>query len=121
VRLLIEPHDRQLVGLNNDSNKLKKMPKGVRGEVSRLLLKLIKKRGLSRGLKVVRSLMSLMWLLQPQPRAAGAQSELQCDFYNYIYQPRPIELTAKFIAIISTVRGSIASCLVIDLVRKNAR
>jgi hypothetical protein len=72
-----------------------KMPKGVRGEASRLLLRLIKKRGLSRGLEVVRCLMSLMWLLQPQPRAAGAQSELQCDFYSYMYQPRPIELTAK--------------------------
>jgi hypothetical protein len=69
---LIEPHDRQLVRLNNDSDKLKKMLKRVRGEALRLLSRLIKKRGLSRGLKVVRSLMSLMKLLQPQPRAAGA-------------------------------------------------
>jgi hypothetical protein len=63
VRLLIEPYDRQLVGLNNNSNKLKKLPKRVRGEALRLLLSLIKKRGLSRGLKVVRSLMSLIRLL----------------------------------------------------------
>ena len=84
MRLLIEPHDRQLARLNNDSGKLKKLPKRVRRGASRLLLRLIKKRGLSRGLKVVRSLMRLMRLLQPQPRAAGAQSKLQFDFYSYI-------------------------------------
>jgi hypothetical protein len=44
VRLLIEPHDRQLVGLNNDSNKLKKLLKRVRGGASRLLSRLIKKK-----------------------------------------------------------------------------
>jgi hypothetical protein len=37
VRLLIELHDRQLVELNNDSNKLKKTPKRVRNVASRLL------------------------------------------------------------------------------------
>jgi hypothetical protein len=47
VRLLIEPHDRQLARLNNDSNKLKKLPKRVRKEALRFLLGLIKKRGLS--------------------------------------------------------------------------
>jgi hypothetical protein len=61
VRLLIEPHDRQLVRLN-DSNKLKKIPKKVRRGASRLLSRLIKKRSLLRGLEVVRSLVSLMWL-----------------------------------------------------------
>jgi hypothetical protein len=30
VRLLIEPHNRQLVELNNDSNKLKKLPKELK-------------------------------------------------------------------------------------------
>jgi hypothetical protein len=60
VRLLIEPRDRQLARLNNDSNKLKKLPKRARGGASRLLSKLIKKRDLSQSLKVVRSLVSLM-------------------------------------------------------------
>jgi hypothetical protein len=60
VRLLIEPHEQLRVELNNDSNKLKKPPKRVRGGASRLLSRLIKKRDLSRGLKVVRSLVSLM-------------------------------------------------------------
>jgi hypothetical protein len=35
VRLLIEPHNRQLVGLNNDSSKLKKLPKELRGDALR--------------------------------------------------------------------------------------
>jgi hypothetical protein len=60
VRLLIEPHEQLRVELNNDFNKLKKLPKRVRGEASRLLLRLIKKRDLSRGLKVARSLVSLI-------------------------------------------------------------
>jgi hypothetical protein len=47
VKLLIEPHDRQLARLNNDSNKLKKLPRRVRKEALRLLLRPIKKRGLS--------------------------------------------------------------------------
>ena len=53
MKLLIEPHDRQLVGLNNDSNKLKKRPKRVRGIASRLLSKQLQKRELLRMLKVV--------------------------------------------------------------------
>jgi hypothetical protein len=39
VRLLIEPYDKQLVRLNNDSNKLKKLPKRVRSVALRLLLR----------------------------------------------------------------------------------
>jgi hypothetical protein len=35
VRLLIEPYDRQLVGLNNDSNKIKKLPKELREDALR--------------------------------------------------------------------------------------
>jgi hypothetical protein len=35
VRLLIKPHDRQLVGLNNDSNKLKKLPKELKEDALR--------------------------------------------------------------------------------------
>jgi hypothetical protein len=60
VRLLIEPHDRQLARFKNDSIKLKKLPTRVRREALRLLLRLIKKRGLLQGLKVVRSLVSLI-------------------------------------------------------------
>jgi hypothetical protein len=44
VKLLIELHDRQLVGLNNDSNKLKKLPKEGRGDVLRQLLRQAYKR-----------------------------------------------------------------------------
>jgi hypothetical protein len=39
VRLLIELHDRQLVELNNDSNKLKKLPKRARNAILRLPLR----------------------------------------------------------------------------------
>jgi hypothetical protein len=35
VKLLIEPHDKQLVGLNNDSNRLKKLPKEAREYASK--------------------------------------------------------------------------------------
>jgi hypothetical protein len=37
VRLLIEPHDRQLARLNNDSNKLKRLPRRARNVALRLL------------------------------------------------------------------------------------
>ena len=53
MRLLIEPHDRQLVGLNNDSSKLKKLPKEARGETSRQLLRQAQKREQLRSLRVV--------------------------------------------------------------------
>ena len=52
-RLLIEPHEQLLVELNNNSNKLKKLPKRVRGVASRLLLEQLQKRELLRMLKVV--------------------------------------------------------------------
>jgi hypothetical protein len=39
VRLLIKPLEPRLVELNNDSNKLKKLPKGVRNVALRLLLR----------------------------------------------------------------------------------
>jgi hypothetical protein len=53
VRLLIELHDRQLVELNNDSNKLKKTPKRVRNIALRLLLRQLQKREQLRSLRVV--------------------------------------------------------------------
>jgi hypothetical protein len=53
VRLLIEPHDRQLVGLNNDSSKLKKLPKEARGDALRHLLRQAQKREQLRSLRVV--------------------------------------------------------------------
>jgi hypothetical protein len=39
VRLQIEPHELWLAELNNDSNKLKKLPKRVSNLVLRLLSK----------------------------------------------------------------------------------
>ena len=53
MRLLIEPHDRQLARLNNDSNKLKKLPKGARNAAFRLLSRQLQKREQLRSLRVV--------------------------------------------------------------------
>jgi hypothetical protein len=53
VRLLIEPHDRQLTRLNNDSNKLLKLPKRVRNVASGLLLRQLQKREQLRSLRAV--------------------------------------------------------------------
>jgi hypothetical protein len=53
VRLLIEPYDKQLARLNNDSNKLKKLPKRVRSVALRLLLRQLQKRELLRSLRIV--------------------------------------------------------------------
>jgi hypothetical protein len=52
-RLLIKPHDRQLVGLNNDSSKLKKLPKEAKGDALRQLLRQAQKREQLRSLMVV--------------------------------------------------------------------
>jgi len=53
VKLLIEPQDRQLVGLNNDSNKLKKLTKEARGDASTQLLRQVQKREQLRSLRIV--------------------------------------------------------------------
>jgi hypothetical protein len=53
VRLLIELHGPRLVELNNDSNKLKKLPKRVRNVALRLLLRQLQKREPLRSLRLV--------------------------------------------------------------------
>lgn len=53
MKLLIELHDRQLVGLNNDSSKLKKLPKEARGGALRQLLRQVQKREQLRSVRVV--------------------------------------------------------------------
>ena len=53
MRLLIEPHNRQLARLNNDSNKLRKLPKRARNVASRLLSRQLQKREQLRSLRVV--------------------------------------------------------------------
>ena len=59
MKLLIELHDRQPVGLN-DSSKLKKLLKRVREGALRLLLRQLRKKEQLRSLEVVRSLVSLI-------------------------------------------------------------
>jgi hypothetical protein len=53
VRLLIELHGPRLVELNNNSNKLKKLPKRVRNVASRLLSRQLQKREPLRSLRLV--------------------------------------------------------------------
>jgi hypothetical protein len=53
VRLQIEPYEPRLVELNNDSNKLKKLPKRVRNVASKLLLRQLQKREPLRSLRLV--------------------------------------------------------------------
>jgi hypothetical protein len=52
VRLLIELYEPRLVELNNDSNKLKKLPKRVRNVALRLLLRQLQKREPLRSLRL---------------------------------------------------------------------
>jgi hypothetical protein len=52
MRLLIELHEPRLVELNNDSNKLKKLPKGVRNVALRLLSRQLQKREPLRSLRL---------------------------------------------------------------------
>jgi hypothetical protein len=53
VRLQIEPHEPQLVELNNDPDKLKRLPKGLRNVASRLLLRQLQKKEQVRSLRLV--------------------------------------------------------------------
>jgi hypothetical protein len=82
---MIRPRRQVARGLNNNSNKLAKLPKRVRGSDLGLPQSLLEERGLSRGLKVVGSLMRLLQLLQLQRREVAAQSRFQHNFYSYIY------------------------------------
>ena len=60
----------------NHSKKLLKLSKEVKGGALRLLLRLFEKRGLLRGLKVVRSFREALQAHHLQPHGAAAQLEL---------------------------------------------
>jgi hypothetical protein len=83
-RLLIEPHKQLLVGLNNDSNKLKKYPKTVRGIASRLLLKQLQKRELLLRLRIVERLQVLQQAHHHYNHDTAEPSISQLDLDSYI-------------------------------------
>ena len=89
------PQGSRLARLQNNFKKLLKLLKGVGEGASWLLQRLLKKRSLSRGLKVVRSLREVLQAHHLQPRVAAARLELRLDFYSCIYILKPIDLTTK--------------------------
>ena len=89
------PQGLRLARLQNDFKKLSKLLKRVGGAASRLLQRLLEKRGLSQGLKVIRRLREVLEAHHLQPRVAAVQLELHLDFYSYIYISRPNNLVSK--------------------------
>jgi hypothetical protein len=85
VRLLIEPHNRQLARPNNDSNKLSKPPKGARKVVSRLLLRQLQKREQLHSLRVVVRPQVLQQAYDHLNHDTAEQSSSQQNIDSYIY------------------------------------
>jgi hypothetical protein len=95
VRLLIERHDRQLLELNNDSNKLKKLPKRVRNAALRLLLRQLQKGEPLRSLRQVVRLQVLQQAHHHLNHDTAEQSSSHQSIDSYIYQSRPLELNTR--------------------------
>ena len=95
MRLLIEPHDRQLARLNIYSNKLKKLPKRARNVALRLLSRQIQKREQLRSLRVVVSPQVLQQAYHHLNHDTAEQSSSQQNTDSYIYRLRSIELNSK--------------------------
>jgi hypothetical protein len=95
VRLLIELHDRQLLELNNDSNKLKKTPKRVRNIASRLLSRQLQKREQLRSLRVVVRPHVLQQAHHYLNRDTAEQLSSHQNIDSYICQSRPLELITR--------------------------
>ena len=95
MRLLIEPHDRQLARLNIYSNKLKKLPKRARNVALRLLLRQIQKREQLRSLRVVVSPQVLQQAYHHLNHDTAGRSSSQQNIDSYIYQLMPLEVNSK--------------------------
>jgi hypothetical protein len=90
-KLLSRLLEQLFVGLNNDSNKLLKLPRRVRREVSRQTQKIEQ----LRSLRVVDRLQVLQQLCHHLSHNTAEQSSFQQNIDSYIYQSRHIELTPR--------------------------
>jgi hypothetical protein len=95
VRLLIEPYDRQLARLNNDSNKLKKLLKMVRNVALRLLSRQLQKGELLRSLRLVVRLQVLQQAHHHLNHDTAEQSSSHQNIDSYIYQSTPLDLNTR--------------------------
>jgi hypothetical protein len=85
VRLLIEPHDRQLARLDNDSNKLLKLPKRARNVASRLLSRQLQRREPLRSLREVARPQVLQQAYYHLNHDTAEQSSSQQNIDSYTY------------------------------------
>jgi hypothetical protein len=92
---LLRPHDRQLVGLNNNSSKLKKLPKEARGDLLRQLLRQAQKREQLRSLKIVVRSYKLQQAYYYLNHDTAEQLSSQPNIDSCIYVSMPIELNSK--------------------------
>jgi hypothetical protein len=95
VRLLIEPYNRQLVGLNNNSSKLKKLPKEARRDLLRQLLRQAQKREQLRSLKIVVRSYKLQQAYYYLNHDTAEQLSSQPNIDSCIYVSMPVELNSK--------------------------
>jgi hypothetical protein len=86
VKLQIKPPEPRLVELNNDSNKLKKLPKRVSNVASRLLLRQLQKGEPLRSLRVVVRPHVLQQAHHHLNRDTAEQSSSHQNIDSYIYQ-----------------------------------
>jgi hypothetical protein len=94
-KLLSRRLEQLLVELNNDSNKLLKLPRLVRGEASTQLLMQAQKREQLRSLRVVETPQVLLQHLYHLNHDTAKQSSFQQNIDSYIYQSRHIELNTR--------------------------
>jgi hypothetical protein len=90
-KLPSRPLEQLFVGLNNDSNKLLKLPRRVRREASRQARKIEQ----LRSLRVVERLQVLQQLRHHLSHDTAKQSSFQQNIDSRIYQSRHIELTPR--------------------------